>query len=87
MYFHYTLMQTSIAIDKGTKDRAAKRAQSENMPLAAVVRVLLSDYADGRLSIGVRMASTVLAEDVPVDRSTQRKMDDVVAKLRGKIRP
>lgn len=78
-------MQTSIAIDKVTRDRAAKRAQLERMPLAAVVRVLLTDYADGRLSIGVRLASTVLAENVPVDRSTQRKMDDVVSKWRGKM--
>ena len=78
-------MQTSIAIDKMTRDRAAKRAQSERMPLAAVVRVLLNDYADGRLSIGVRLASTVLAEAVPADSHTQRKMDDVVSKWRDKI--
>ena len=78
-------MQTSIAIDTVTKKRAAKRAQSERMPLAAVVRVLLSDYADGRLSIGVRLGPVVTAETIPVDRTTQANMDGVVAQWRDSL--
>ncbi len=76
-------MQTSIAIDKATRDRAAKRAQAENMPLAVIVRIFLNDYADGRLDIGAR--TNVTAETVPVDKATQRKMDTVVAKWRDRM--
>ncbi len=73
-------MQTSIAIDQVTRDRAAKRAKIERLPLAAVVRLLLNDYADGHLSIGVR----TLAEPLDVDAKTQKKMDAVVEKWRAK---
>ena len=69
-------MQTSIAIDKGTRDRAAKRAKTERLPLAAVVRLLLNEYADGNLSIGVR----TIAESIPVNTKTQQKMDSIVKK-------
>ena len=72
-------MQTSIAIDKETRDRAAKRAQAEHMPLAVVVRIFLNDYANGKLSIGAQAVSAVTTEYIPVDKATQRKMDDVVS--------
>ncbi len=75
-------MQTSIAIDRLTRDRAAKRAKTERLPLATVVRLLLNDYADGNLSIGVR----TFAEPISVDVKTQKKMDKVVEQWRGKIR-
>lgn len=78
-------MHTSIAIDKATKERAAKRAQADNMPLAAVVRVLLIDYADGRLSIGARAESAVTGERIPVDKATQKKMDTVVSEWHARI--
>ncbi len=72
-------MQTSIAIDKMTRDRAAKRAQKEHTPLATVVRILLTDYADGRLSIGTRTETQVIAKEIIVDKPTQKKMDDVIS--------
>lgn len=75
-------MQTSIAVDRLTRDRAAKRAKTERLPLAAVVRLLLNDYADGHLSIGVR----TFAEPIPVDGKTQKKMDQVVEKWRATMR-
>ena len=78
-------MHTSIAIDGDTRDRAAKRAKAEHMPLAFVVRVLLTDYAEGRLSIGTRAELDVIAEEVPVDKATQKKMDASVKKWRGTV--
>lgn len=75
-------MQTSIAIDRLTRDRAAKRAKSERLPLAAVVRLLLNDYADGHLSIGVR----TFAELIDVDARTQKKMDKVVEQWRATMK-
>lgn len=78
-------MQTSISIDASTRDRAARRAHGEHMPLAVVVRILLNDYADGRLSIGARTGPTVLAEEIPVDRKTQKRMDAVMATWHGRM--
>lgn len=77
---------TSIAIDKITRDRAAKRAHTERMPLAVVVRVLLTDYAEGRISIGTRSQSEVTAETISVDTPIQKKMDSVIHQWRGKLR-
>lgn len=78
-------MQTSIAIDKVTRDRAAKRAQAERMPLAMVVRVLLMDYAQGNISIGTRTRYEVAAERIPVDKATQGKMDAILREWNGKM--
>lgn len=78
-------MHTSIAIDRATRDRAAKRAHAENMPLAVIVRIFLIDYADGRLSIGSRSESSVIAETIPVDAPTQKKMNSVVRQWRASI--
>jgi hypothetical protein len=78
-------MQTSIAMDGDTRDRAAKRAKAEHIPLALVVRILLNDYADGRLSIGTRAELDVVSEEISVDAKTQKKMDTAVKKWRGKI--
>jgi hypothetical protein len=78
-------MHTSIAIDKITRDRAAKRARNERMPLAFVVRVLLTDYAEGRLSIGTRAQYDVAAENIAVDGKTQKKMDAIIRRWRDKI--
>lgn len=78
-------MHTSISIDKSTRDRAAKRAQAEHLPLAVVVRVLLIDYAEGKISIGTRTEMNVTTEEIPVDTATRRKMDAVVEKWRDKV--
>ncbi len=75
-------MQTSIAVDRLTRDRAAKRAKAERLPLAAVVRLLLNDYADGHLSIVVR----TFAEPIDVDARTQKKMDTVTAQWRATMK-
>lgn len=78
-------MFTSISIDKITRDRAARRAESERMPLAVVVRVLLTDYAEGNISIGTRTSRDVVATTIPVDRKVQTKMDAVVKQWRGSM--
>ncbi len=79
-------MHTSISIDKATRDRAAKRAEAENMPLSVVVRILLMDYASGNLSIGARTARDVTAQSIPVDEKTQEKMDAVAKQWRGRMK-
>jgi len=79
-------MQTSIAIDKATKNRAAKRAKAEHLPLAVIVRIFLNDYADGKLSIGTHAVSAVNAESIHVDAALQKKMDAVITKWHDKIK-
>ena len=79
------LMQTSIAIDRLTRDRAAARARTEHLPLAVVVRIFLSEYADGTLSIGARTGLPMSAETIPVNKAMQKKMDAVITQWRGKI--
>ncbi len=78
-------MHTSIAIDKITRDCAAKRAQADRMPLSVVVRVLLTDYAEGRLSIGTRTQNDVITETIVVDRKTQKKMDAITKQWSDRI--
>lgn len=79
------IMHTSIAIDKITRDRAAKRARTDRMPLAVVVRVLLTDYAEGRIGIGTRTQREIMTETIPVDHTVQMKMDSVITQWRGKM--
>lgn len=72
-------MNTSVIIDKETRDRAAKKAKEDKLSVSAVVRILLVDYADGRIRIGTHMV-----EPIEVDESTQKLMDDTVAEWKKK---
>lgn len=47
-------MNTTISIDKDLRDRAAERAKKEKLPISVIVRILLSDYAEGKIQIGSR---------------------------------
>jgi hypothetical protein len=78
-------MQTSISIDSQTRDRAAERAKAERMPLAAVVRILLTDYAEGSIDIGTRVPRVLDVQDIAVDASTQKKMSAVAKKWRDRV--
>lgn len=44
---------TTISLDRKTKDAANKRAGKEGHSLSTVTRILLQEYADGKLDIGV----------------------------------
>ncbi len=47
--------QTTLTIDKETKNMAEERARTQHMSVSAVTRILLRDYALGRLDIGTRI--------------------------------
>ncbi len=49
---------STISIDKTTKNRASKRAKKDRMTVSVITRILLNDYADGKISIGSQMAIT-----------------------------
>lgn len=77
-------MNTTIAIDKPTRDRAAKQAKKDKMSVSVVVRILLSDYAEGKIQIGTRMPENIQMSEVAVDEETQDIMEDVLKTWRTK---
>lgn len=49
---------STISIDKPTKDRAGKRAKKDRITISAITRILLNDYADGKITIGSKVVVT-----------------------------
>lgn len=52
-------MNTTIAIDKKTKEKAAKRAKKEGITLSALVRIFLTSYAEEKINIVAQPILTV----------------------------
>ncbi len=76
---------TSLSIDKATKERAAERARRDKLTVSSVARILLSEYAEGRIEIGARTSEDdVIAEEIAVDAETQALMDKAVKAWREK---
>ncbi|MEI7510805.1 MAG: hypothetical protein WCJ84_01465 [Candidatus Peregrinibacteria bacterium] len=55
---------STIAVDAQIKDRAAKKAKSDRIPLGIVTRILLEDYARGQITIGTRAYTPFYEEDI-----------------------
>jgi antitoxin component of RelBE/YafQ-DinJ toxin-antitoxin module len=72
-------MTTSLYLDQETKKKATKKAKQDKLSFSAVVRILLTEYADGKIVIGARSVS-----EIPVDTATQSKMDSIIKKWRNK---
>ncbi|HCW32046.1 MAG: hypothetical protein UT55_C0020G0002 [Candidatus Peregrinibacteria bacterium GW2011_GWE2_39_6] len=70
---------TSISVEKTIRDRAAKKAKADMISFSAVVRVLLIDYANGRIRIGSQSVEEYQVERIDVDKKTQNLMDEVVS--------
>lgn len=49
---------STISIDMETKKRAAKKAKGNRMTISVITRILLNDYADGKIRIGAQMLVT-----------------------------
>lgn len=47
-----TKTQTTLSIDKITKTRAEEQAKKMHLTLSGVARILLNDFADGKIKIG-----------------------------------
>lgn len=73
-------MTISLYIDKATKQKASRKAKKDKLSFSAVARILLSDYAEGKIVIGTRPVSTYEVSEIPVDNVTQGKMDNIVKK-------
>lgn len=71
-------MTTTIYIDKQTKQRASQRAKKDKLSMSAIMRILLSDYANGNIVIGARSMRIDEVATIPVDAQIQKKMDQVM---------
>jgi len=72
-------MNTSIAIRKDIRDQASQKAQADGLSMSAVVRILLLDYAHGKIEIGSRPSTDIAMENIEVDVATQKMMDSVIS--------
>ncbi len=80
-------MNTTLSIDKEIRDMANKRAKKEHISISAVARILLSDYANGHISIGVRESNKnneYKYEEISVDKETQELMDKTILNWHNK---
>lgn len=71
------MTQSTFTIDKKIRDAASKRAKVDQLSVSAVARMLLRDYADGRIIIGTQVTANY--ERIEVDTKTQKKMDNISA--------
>lgn len=77
-------MTTSLYLDQETKEKAYKKAKADKLSFSAVVRILLTDYADGKIVIGTRSVEHYDVSEIKVDNETQLKMDSIVKKWHNK---
>lgn len=80
-------MTTSLYIDEQTRKKAAERAKKDQLSMSAIMRILLSDYADGNIVIGARSVRIDEVSSIEVDARTQKKMDAIMkawSKAKGK---
>lgn len=70
---------TSLSIDKDIRDLAAKRAKTDKLSVSVVARMLLRDYAQGKISIGSTFSTpeTYHTEFIEVDNEIQKTMDNI----------
>lgn len=71
-------MTTTIYINKQTKQRASQRAKKDKLSMSAIMRILLSDYANGNIVIRARSMKIDEVSTVSVDAQIQKKMDQVM---------
>jgi predicted CopG family antitoxin len=77
-------MTTSLYLDKETKEKAALKAKKDKLSFSAVVRILISEYAQGKIAIGARSVPDYEISEVEIDNKTQKKMDSIVSKWHKK---
>lgn len=71
------MTQSTFTIDKKIRDAASRRAKVDQLSVSAVARMLLRDYAEGRITIGTQVTGNY--ERIDVDTKTQKKMDSISA--------
>ncbi len=72
-------MNTTITIKKDVKDKALEKARADGLSMSSVVRILLLDYASGKIQIGTRTAEDIVIKSIEVEKGTQKLMDNVIS--------
>lgn len=72
---------TTISIDKETKERAAERAKKDRISVSVIARILLNDYADGKISIGSRVVLTENGYTPEFEASVLRETAELEAEI------
>ncbi len=68
--------QTTLSIDKVTKKKAEKMAEKMHLSLSSVARILLNDFADGKIQI----ATVMITRDENLFTSKEQSdLDEVLA--------
>jgi len=70
------ISQVIFKIDTKLKVRAMKKAQSEGLPFATVLKLVTQAFADGQIRVGLMDAATFNAR---TQLEVQRAVKDVVA--------
>lgn len=70
------ISQIIFKTDKGLKDEAMKKAQSEGVTLKAVLYHALKLYIEGKLNFGLQVSEPEI-EVLEVSPSVQKKMDKI----------
>lgn len=70
---------TTLSVDKDIRDRASQRARNDKLSVSAVVRILLNDYAEGRIEIGTRTTTEngfTETEEAEILKAAQETKDE-----------
>ncbi len=81
-------MNSTIMVNKSVKETAAKKAKKEGFSLSTVTKILLQDYAEGRVRIGSMPNDAFEIKKIAkitVDSETQKSMDNAVKTWRHKF--
>lgn len=54
---------TTLSVDKTIKAKASKKAKNDHLSVSAVIRILLSEYAEGHIVIGARTTTNGFTKD------------------------
>ncbi len=77
-------MTTTLYLDEATKQKAGKKAKQDKLSMSAIMRILLTDYANGKIQIGARTVTQYEVSHISVDDETQTKMDKIAKKWHSK---
>ena len=69
-------VNTTVAIDSQLKAKALARAKKEQLSISSIIRIFLTDYAEGRLNIGSQQVITENGFSLNEERSILQAVND-----------
>ena len=81
-------MNSTVMVRRDVKNKAAKRAKAQGFALTTVVKILLDDYAEGRINIGsfsTNLNPFFSVDTVVVDSETQTMLDQAAEEMRNHL--